>query len=111
MAGLAACNEDFLDRYPLDAISDVNYFTTPEDLETYMNSFYSTTYFTKYPNHGADFNSDNQVGTNVDTRLQGTRVINTSGSIGFGWIRRVNYFFDNYKKVEENYALTDYQQY
>lgn len=109
--GIAACNEDFLDRYPLDAISDVNYFTTPDDLETYMNSFYSTTYFSKYPNHGADFNSDNQVGTNVDTRLQGTRVINTSGSIGFGWIRRVNYFFDNYKKVEENYALEDYQQY
>lgn len=111
MAGLAACNEDFLDRYPLDAISDVNYFTTPEDLETYMNSFYSTTYFAKYPNHGADFNSDNQVGTNVDMRLQGTRVINTSGSIGFSWIRRVNYFFDNYEKVEEGYPLEDYQQY
>ena len=110
-AVMTACNEDFLDRYPLDAISDVNYFTTPEDLETYMNSFYSTTYFSKYPNHGADFNSDNQVGTNVDTRLQGTRVINTSGSIGFSWIRRVNYFFDNYKKVEEAYPLEDYQQY
>lgn len=111
IASITACNEDFLDRYPLDAISDVNYFKTPKDLETYMNSFYSTTYFAKYPNHGADFNSDNQVGTNVDSRLQGTRVINTSGSIGFGWIRRVNYFFDNYKKVEESYALEDYQQY
>lgn len=105
-----SCN-DFLDRYPLDAISDVNYFNTPSDLETYMNSFYSTTFFAKYPNHGADFDSDNQVGTNINTRLQGTRVVATSGSIGFGWIRRVNYFFDNYKKVEENYALADYQQY
>ena len=109
--GLTACDDDFLNLYPLDAISDVNYFTTPEDLETYMNSFYSTTYFAKYPNHGADFNSDNQVGTNVNTRLQGTRVVATSGSIGFGWIRRVNYFFDNYKKVEEGYELEDYQQY
>lgn len=109
--GLTACNEDFLDRYPLDAISDVNYFTTPEDLETYMNSFYSTTYFAKYPNHGADFDSDNQVGTNVNSRLQGTRVVSTSGTIGFSWIRRVNYFFDNYKKVEEGYELEDYQQY
>lgn len=108
--GLTACNEDFLDRYPLDAISEVSYFTTPEDLETYMNSFYSTSYFAKYPNHGADFDSDNQVGTNVNTRLQGTRVVATSGSIGFGWIRRVNYFFDNYKTVEEGYDLSDYQQ-
>src|SRR5690606_26790260 len=111
IASITACNEDFLDRYPLDAISDVNYFKTPKDLETYMNSFYSTTYFAKYPNHGADFNSDNQVGTNVDSRLQGTRVINTRGSIGFGWIRRVNYFFDNYKQVEESDALEDYQHY
>lgn len=109
--GLTACNEDFLDRYPLDAISDVNYFTTPEDLETYMNSFYSTAYFSKYPNHGADFDSDNQVGTNANTRLEGTRVVATSGTIDFGWIRRVNYFFDNYKKVEEGYELEDYQQY
>lgn len=111
VVGLTACNEDFLDRYPLDAISEVNYFTTPEDLETYMNSFYSTTYFAKYPNHGADFDSDNQVGTNVNTRLQGTRVVSTSGTIGFSWIRRVNYFLDNYKKVEEGYELEDYQQY
>ncbi|WP_352421790.1 RagB/SusD family nutrient uptake outer membrane protein [Proteiniphilum sp.] len=108
--GSTSCN-DFLDRYPLDAIGEVSYFTTPSDLRTYMNSFYSTTYFAKYPNHGGDFNSDNQVGTNVDTRLQGTRVVATSGSIGFGWIRRVNYFFDQYKRVEENYELKDYQQY
>lgn len=109
--GLTSCNDDFLNRYPLDAIGEVSYFTTPSDLKTYMNSFYSTTYFAKYPNHGADFDSDNQVGTNVNTRLQGTRVVATSGSIGFGWIRRVNYFFDNYKRVEENYDLKDYQQY
>lgn len=108
--GLISCN-NFLDRYPLDSISDVNYFTTPNDLKTYMNSFYSTSFFAKYPNYGADFDSDNQVGNNVNTRLQGTRVVSTSGSIGFGWIRRINYFFDHYKKVEENHELKDYQQY
>lgn len=109
--GLTSCSKDFLNRYPLDAIGDVDYFTTPNDLEAYMNSFYSTTYFAKYPNHGADFNSDNQVGTNVNTHLEGTRVVSTTGSIGFGWIRRVNYFFDNYKRVEKGFELKDYQQY
>lgn len=108
---LLSCNEDFLNRYPQDAISDVNFFHSPQDLKSYMNSFYSTTYFAKYPNHGADFNSDNQVGSNIDTRLQGTRVVSTSGTIGFGWVRRVNYFFDHYKTVEEKYQLKDYQQY
>ena len=109
--GLISCNEDYLNRYPLDAISDVNYFKTPEDLKAYMNSFYSTTFFAQYPNHGGDFGSDNQVGSNVNTRLQGTRVVSTSGSIGFSWIRRVNYFFDNYGKVKENHELKKYQQY
>ena len=106
-----SCDADYLNRYPLDTISDATYFASPDDLKTYMNSFYSTTFFAGYPNHGGDFDSDNQVGTNVNTRLQGTRVVSTSGSIGFGWIRRVNYFFDHYKKVEENYDLKDYQQY
>jgi hypothetical protein len=110
LIGLPSC-DDFLDRYPQDAISDVSFFYTPDDLKTYMNSFYSTSFFAKYPNHGGDFNSDNQVGTNVDTRLQGTRVVATSGSIGFSWIRRVNYFFDQYRKIEEDYKLSDYQQY
>lgn len=109
--GLISCDSDYLNRYPLDSISDATYFKTPEDLKTYMNRFYGTSFFTKPHDHGADLNSDNQVGSNVDTRLQGTRVVSTSGSIGFGWIRRVNYFFDHYKKVKENYELKDYQQY
>lgn len=91
-----ACNDNFLNRYPLDAIGEVSYFTSPSDLKTYMNSFYSNAHFSRYLNYGSDFDSDNQVGTNVNTRLQGTRVVSTSGSIGFGWVRRVNYFFDNY---------------
>ncbi|MGI6074527.1 MAG: RagB/SusD family nutrient uptake outer membrane protein [Fermentimonas sp.] len=106
-----SCNEDFLNRYPQDAISNVNFFSTPKDLEAYMNSFYGAGFFPKYPNFGGDFDSDNQVANNINTRLEGTRVVSTSGSIGFGWIRRVNYFFDHYKKVEEKYELKDYQQY
>lgn len=110
-ASLLSCNEDFLNRYPQDTISDASFFTTPEDLKTYVNYFYSRNFFSPYPNHGADFNSDNQVGPDIDTRLQGTRVTSTSGTISFGAIRSVNYFFDHYKKVEEKYDLKDYQQY
>lgn len=108
---LLSCNEDFLNRYPQDQILNVNFFNTPQDLKSYMNSFYCTVFFEQYPNHGADFDSDNQVGNSIDTRLEGTRVVSTTGSIGFGWIRRVNYFFDNYKRVEEKHELKDFQQY
>ena len=104
--------DDFLNRYPLDTITEVSYFYTPDDLKTYMNSFYNATFFVKYADRGSDFNSDNQVnGGNVDTRLEGTRVVATTGSIDFSWVRRVNYFFDHYKKVNEGYKLENYQQY
>jgi hypothetical protein len=108
---LIACNDDFLQRPPLDQVTSVHYFKTPGDLRAYVNQFYSAANFPKYEDHGNEFNSDNQVGPNPDIRLQGTRVITTSGSIGFGAVRNINYFFDHYKAVEENHALKDYQQY
>lgn len=107
----SACQQDFLDRMPLDEVTSEDFFETPEQLRTYMNTFYNATNFPKYANHGSDFNSDNQVASVPDTRLQGTRTVATSGSIGFGDVRRLNFFFDHYHKVEENHTLEEYQQY
>src|SRR5690606_20504356 len=58
-----------------------------------------------------DFNSDNEITRIPNTTLQGTRTVATTGSIGFGSVRSINYFFDNYKKVEKGYKLAEYQQY
>src|SRR5690554_858419 len=91
---LGSCNDDFLQRTPLDAVTEVSYFSHPNDLRTYVNRFYSNTYFPRYGNHGSDFDSDNQITTAPNTRLEGTRTINTTGSIGFGNVRSINYFFD-----------------
>lgn len=106
-----ACDPDFLNRTPLDAVATPDFFKTPDELRTYMNTFYSATNFPKYANHGSDFNSDIQTAGSPDQRLQGTRTIATSGTIGFADIRRVNYFFDHYKAVEQNHTLDEYQQY
>src|SRR5690606_34638751 len=103
-----ACDPDFLNRTPLDAVSTPEFFKTPQELNTYMNTFYSAANFPKYANHGSDFNSDLQTAGSPDQRLQGTRTIATSGTIGFGDVRRINYFFDHYKVVEENHALEEY---
>jgi len=108
---LSACDGDFLQRTPLDAVTEVSYFSHPNDLRTYVNRFYSNSYFPRYGNHGSDFDSDNQVTTTPNSRLRGTRTINTTGSIGFANVRSINYFFDNYEKVAENHALEEYQQY
>jgi len=107
---LHACS-DFLNRTPLDAFSTPDFFKSPAELRAYMNTFYTATNFPKYANHGNDFNSDIQTTGAPDTRLQGTRTVATSGSIGFGEVRRVNYFFDHYKAVEEKHSLEEYQQY
>ena len=111
LISLSSCS-DFLDRFPLDTITEAGYFYTPDDLRTYMNGFYNTDFLVKYPNYGADGNSDNQTGIIPDTRLEGTRTVSTTGSISYiGYVRQVNYFFDRYKRVEENYSLDQYRQY
>src|SRR5690606_11335840 len=71
----------------------------------------SNALFPRYANHGSDGGSDNQIAQTPDTRLEGSRTVATGGSIGFGNVRAINYFFDNYKRVEENYSLAQYQQY
>ncbi|WP_041537463.1 RagB/SusD family nutrient uptake outer membrane protein [Pseudopedobacter saltans] len=105
------CEKDFLQRSPLDEVEDSAFFTDPEHLKTYVNQFYNSTIFIRYANHGNDFDSDNQIRINIDQRLEGTRVISSTGSIPFASVRSINYFFDNYKRVEEKHALNTYKQY
>ncbi|HLT87326.1 MAG TPA: RagB/SusD family nutrient uptake outer membrane protein [Sphingobacterium sp.] len=108
---LMACNDDFLDRPPLDQVASDRFFEKPKDLETYVNQYYNTTFFPKYANHGNDYDSDDLVGPTVNTRLQGTRPVVTTGSIGFGNVRSINYFMTHYKKIEEFHEFDSYKQY
>jgi len=108
---MISCEEDFLQRTPLDQVTSVDYFKNANDLKAYVNQYYWSTYFPIYQEGGMDFGTDNQITTTVDTRLEGTRTVATSGSIAFGPVRSINYFFDNYKKVEANAKLADYKQY
>lgn len=107
----AACNDDFLERPPLDQVASDKFFEKPKDLETYVNQFYNATFFPKYANHGNDYDSDDLVGPTVNTRLQGTRQVVTTGSIGFGNVRSINYFMTHYKKIENLYDFDSYKQY
>jgi starch-binding outer membrane protein, SusD/RagB family len=106
-----ACQEDFLDRHPLDQVTSVDFFKQPKDLEVYMNQFYNTGLLPEYTNYGEDFGSDNAIQRAPVERLKGTRVVNTTGSLPYGNVRRINYFFDNYKSVEEENDFDDYKQY
>ncbi|PRD56591.1 RagB/SusD family nutrient uptake outer membrane protein [Sphingobacterium gobiense] len=108
---LMACNDDFLERPPLDQVASDRFFEKPKDLETYVNQYYNATFFPKYANHGNDYDSDDLVGPTVNTRLQGTRPVLTTGTIGFGNVRSINYFMTHYKKIEEFHDFDSYKQY
>lgn len=108
---LSACRKDFLDRRPLDEVGAFDYFKTPKDLETYVNQFYISALFPISEQYGRDYNSDNAVSTNFNEILAGTRTLDDAGAISFARVRSVNYFFDNYKRIEGLAAFDDYKQY
>jgi starch-binding outer membrane protein, SusD/RagB family len=106
-----ACDKEFLDRSPLDQVGSVDYFKSPADLKTYINQFYTSSFFPVFREHGGDYGSDNAITINVNRSLEGTYTLDDAGSISFAYVRSINYFFDNYKKVEENATIEEYQQY
>lgn len=93
----------FLNRTPLDKITELNYWKTTKDLELFLNPFYEL--FPGWPSHGGgpfwlDNNSDNMVPGVYNTRLGGVRALPQTGG-GWAWnnIRNINVFHSNYQKV------------
>ena len=41
LLGICSCNDDFMERYPLDSLAPENYFRNEAELKAYTNSFYS----------------------------------------------------------------------
>ncbi len=94
----ASCKrEDFLDRFPLDGISEPTFFKNENDLKLYCNRFYAS-----LPVQGAfdDENSDNMVPRNVNSFLAGTYIVPvTDGSWNWTNERGVNYFLQRYQRA------------
>lgn len=111
---LAACKKDFLDRTPETSISEAEFWKTQNDLQLYVNNFY-----TAFPStigafgtigpYGldADDGSDNMITMSVNGNMNGVRTIPSSGG---GWaygdwstLRNINYFMVNYNKVNASW--------
>lgn len=106
-----ACQEDFLERAPIDEVSTASFFKTPSDLEAYVNQFYYGTFPFRHDKYGADYGSDNQITIDINRRLEGSRVLAGSGGIWYGDVRDINVFFDHYGKVKSNADFEEYKQY
>jgi len=119
-----ACNDDFLERTPPDKINDAKYWKTPNDLKLYVNSLYDRNdLLARESGWGsigpygwdADEGSDTQVRFSYNTRINGEKVVPADGD-GWGtsnWtaLRNINYFLDNYKKVEEQTSFDAVKRY
>lgn len=117
---ITGCDEDFLEKYPLDQVSSADFLKTSSDQEIYLNHFYPAGILFPLNNgwdadrrsiYSYEINSDNQIYSgNINTRLHGTRTVPAAGGgWDYHWVREINYYFDNYRKCEEPFE--EYQQY
>ncbi|MBE7641080.1 RagB/SusD family nutrient uptake outer membrane protein [Salegentibacter sp. BLCTC] len=106
---LISCDADILDQPPGDAITSDEFFNTGADLEAYTNDLYGV-----LPTKSVymdDSDSDNILGVSAGDRLRGTRRVPTDrGSGGWSWghLRRINYFLENYNRVDDAQATAKY---
>ena len=104
---IAGC--DVLEQPPEDAITSEEFFNTPKDLEVYTNDLYSV-----LPEESAyidDSRSDNILGVSAASRVEGSRRVPQSrGSGGWSWdeLRNINYFLENYTRVDDEDAKAKY---
>ena len=114
---VSSCDDDFLERFPLDTIVDQNFWQSESDLKLYANSFYGT-YIEGFDNSlsqrnpwgyqgstipYADLHSDNAIPQNVSAApLINDLYVQPSatGSGGWSWqnLRALNYFLVNYTR-------------
>lgn len=95
------CNDDFMDRYPETEITDIKFFNTVNDLETYTNSFYEYLDYVY-----TDVATDNVVYIEENYFYSLLRSEINYRNVGKweGWdkIRNVNYMLVNTSRVQGN---------
>ncbi|MEX2566190.1 MAG: RagB/SusD family nutrient uptake outer membrane protein [Cyclobacteriaceae bacterium] len=112
MITASACNDDFLERYPLDQISDIQFWNTATDLELYANQFYEDLRDRHY-NWRYDDISDNNAPGNRHPYSWNEYVIPATGD-GWGksdWlpIRRTNYALARIADMEKDASILRYE--
>ncbi len=102
---------DSLDLYPIDSVSDGNFWNNEKDLELYANGFYGILPGAQGP--GADDQSDCFVNEKPNTWIFNQETKPTSGggwsSGDWGNIRSCNYFLNRYQRAHGTPAAINRQ--
>lgn len=104
-----ACEKDYLDQRPEDQVDAEFFFNTPTDLEVATNYFYRM--LPEKNLYEQDASSDNVMPLTPADRVRGGRIVPTSrGSGGWSWgnLREINFFLENYQKVDDAAAQAKY---
>ncbi|GGM94897.1 hypothetical protein GCM10010967_30330 [Dyadobacter beijingensis] len=100
LAGVSACNDDYLEKLPQTSISPEAFFNTEGDLALYVNGLLSMPDMGIYLN---DQSTDNAATTGAVEMKVVMTASPSSKTITGGWewgrLRNINYFLDNYNKA------------
>jgi len=91
-----SCDDEFLEKYPITAVSPEKFFTSANDFKLYMNQFYPD--LGGFPDwqvgyFNTDIGTDNQIGNDPSTWLNGQGVQSVSDNdwnYNFSKIRNLN---------------------
>lgn len=121
--GLVSCNDDFLERNPIEKQTEGTAFVLYDNFKTYSWGFYETfndkdNYTRGIDNNYVGYNSDVMAGWLMDNgttdankfRTQNATTPSATGSGGwnFNYVRRVNLMLDNIDKSSMNQADKDH---
>src|SRR4030042_6517232 len=96
--------EDWLDREPLDVVSEESFFKTPNDFIAYVNSFHTTTGDWTASEALQDGETDVQTSTNyLPERLAGQSTINDGPGYSYSNVRRANYVIKKEREYEGDF--------
>ncbi|WP_372774765.1 RagB/SusD family nutrient uptake outer membrane protein [Mangrovibacterium sp.] len=103
---MAACEDDFLDRYPEDAISDATFFTKATDFKTYVNGLYNNVLGAAHIVSGGENGTDNFLSDSPgSSEMQhsnsgAANQTNNTWNNRYSYIRQVNYVLGSKDKLE-----------
>lgn len=110
---LFSCDDDFLERTPLDTITEASFYKTPQDLRTAVNNLYrdlpgwqsTSVGFNVLP----DMNEDLGTAENPSNRLSGLNLSVPTSAQDFTWsfdeVREANFFLDRSTGAEGDEVL------
>lgn len=118
---LPSCNDDFMERYPQDQLTDESFWKTETDIKLMLNSLYPLYIIghqsgwaqdkspalnvTGSPLMYGDVYSDNCVKTGTEFRsMAGELIVPTDATAASGWywwnLRKVNFFLNRYDRAD-----------